>query len=205
LKKTGLLITFEGIDGSGKTTQINKIADYLKEHGIDFIITRDPGGTELGSRLRDILLNYKGKIFPMCELFLYLADRAQHVDEVIIPALNSNKVVICDRYIDSTIAYQGYARGLNIEEIINLNNLATNFLLPNLTLLFDIDAESSIKRLGSKKDRLESETLIFYQKVRDGYLALAKKHPQRIKIIDARQNIEEIYKNTLNIINAVIK
>ncbi len=198
--KKSLFITFEGIDGSGKSTQLNKIAEFLKEKNINYIITRDPGGTDLGSKLRNILLNYEGKIYPLCELFLYLADRAQHVDEKIIPALNSGTVVLCDRYIDSTLAYQGYARGLNIDELINLNNLATNKLWPDLTLIFDIDPDVSLKRVGDNKDRLESESINFHKKVREGYLELAKQHPNRIKVINANQPIEDIYKAVIQIV-----
>ncbi|EKE04709.1 MAG: Thymidylate kinase [uncultured bacterium] len=200
MDKRGLFITFEGIDGSGKSTQLNKVAEFLKEKNIDCIITRDPGGTDLGSKLRNILLNYEGKIYPLCELFLYLADRAQHVDEKIIPALNSGTVVLCDRYIDSTIAYQGYARGLNIEELVSLNNFATHTLWPDLTLIFDINPEISLKRVGDNKDRLESESINFHKKVREGYLELAKQHPSRIKIINSNQSIEDIYKDVMQII-----
>ena len=204
MRDKGLFITFEGVDGSGKSTQINLLAEYLKEKNIDFILTRDPGGTKLGSKLRDILLNYDGKIAPFCELFLYLADRAQHVEEVIIPALNKNKIVLCDRYIDSTLAYQGYARGLNIDEIINLNNLVTHTLLPDLTILFDINIENSIKRIGDKKDRLESEAAHFHKKVREGYLELAEREPERIKVIDSNREINEISKDLIQIISGYL-
>lgn len=203
MEKKGLFITFEGIDGSGKSTQLEKIAHYLDKKNIKYIKTRDPGGTDLGSHLRDILLNYQGKIYPLCELFLYLADRAQHVDEKIIPALNSGKIVLCDRYIDSTLAYQGYARELNIDKLVDLNNFVTHNLLPDLTFIFDIDVESALKRVGKNKDRLESESVNFHQKVRDGYLSLAKKHPHRIKVIDACQEIDKIYDDTINIIKSL--
>ena len=200
MRDKGVFITFEGVDGSGKSTQINLLTEYLKEKNIDFILTRDPGGTKLGAKLRDILLHYDGKIAPFCELFLYLADRAQHVEEVIIPALNSNKIVLCDRYIDSTLAYQGYARGLNIDEIINLNNLVTHTLMPDLTILFDINIENSMKRIGDNKDRLESEAEHFHKKVREGYLDLAKKDSNRIKVIDSNRQIQEISKDLIEII-----
>lgn len=201
MKKQGIFITFEGADGSGKSTQVSKIAEYLKSKNCNFIVTRDPGGTKLGAHLRNILLNYEDRIAPFCELFLYLADRAQHVDEKIIPSLNSGETVLCDRYIDSTLAYQGYARGLNIDEIINLNNLVTHSLLPDLTLLFDVDTEIAMQRIGGQKDRLESEAAHFHEKVRAGYLDLAKKHPERIKVLNANESIEEVYNEAIKIID----
>jgi dTMP kinase len=204
LKKNGLFITFEGADGSGKTTQIKLLETYLTDKKKNFLLTRDPGGTKLGSKLREILLNYEGKIAPFCELFLYLADRAQHVDELIVPNLNEGKMVLCDRYIDSTLAYQGYARGLNIDEIINLNNLVTHSLMPDLTLLFDIDTNIAMTRIGDQKDRLESEAAHFHEKVRNGYLDLAKKNPQRIKIIDATMSIEDINKQVIKLIEDIL-
>jgi len=205
LKKDGLFITFEGADGSGKTTQLKMLEEYLKSKNKDFITTRDPGGTRLGTKLREILLNYDGKIAPFCELFLYLADRAQHVDEVLIPSLNNGKIVLCDRYIDSTLAYQGYARGLNTDEIINLNNLVTHSLIPDLTLLFDIETGIAMKRIGDHKDRLESEAAHFHEKVRMGYLDLAKKDPERIIVIDASKSIDEVYSKVITIINKFIQ
>jgi len=204
MKKDGFFITFEGADGSGKTTQIKMLEDYLTNQKKDFILTRDPGGTRLGSKLREILLNYDGKISPFCELFLYLADRAQHVDEVIMPALNNGQIVLCDRYIDSTLAYQGYARGLNIDEITNLNNLVTHSLIPDLTLLFDIETNCAMQRLVGQKDRLESEAKHFHEKVRMGYLDLAKKESQRIKVIDASKSIEEVHNQVIKVIEQFI-
>jgi dTMP kinase len=204
MRKNGLFITFEGADGSGKTTQIKMLEEYLTAQNENFILTRDPGGTKLGTKLREILLNYDGKIAPFCELFLYLADRAQHVDEVIMPSLNNGKIVLCDRYIDSTLAYQGYARGLNIDEIINLNNLVTHTLIPDLTLLFDIETGKAMQRLGGQKDRLESEAKHFHEKVRMGYLDLAQKDPQRIKVIDASRSIEEVHNQVIELIKQVL-
>lgn len=202
--KKSLFITFEGIDGSGKSTQLKLLTDYLSKNGIDFISTRDPGGTALGNKLRDILLNYKGEIVSNCELFLYLADRAQHVEEKIIPALNSGALVLCDRFIDSTIAYQGFARGLNIEEINKLNDFVTQGLTPDLTLLYDITVETSLKRVGKEKDRLESEKDNFHEKVRNGYLELAKKFPERIKLIDANRDIDLVFNDTIEILSKYI-
>ena len=204
MNKKGLFITFEGIDGSGKSTQIELLANYLKKRNIDFILTRDPGGTDLGNCLRDILLNYKGKIFPTCELFLYLADRAQHIEEKIIPALNSGKVVLCDRFTDSTIAYQGYARGLDTTVINELNSIVTQGLKPDITLLYDISVETSLSRVGTKKDRLESENADFHEQVRNGYLKLAEKYPERIKIIDANRDVQSAFADTIKLLEKLV-
>lgn len=199
--KKSLFISFEGIDGTGKTTQITKVAEYLKEHGYESIVTRDPGGTDLGCKLRDILLNYKGKIYSRCELLLYIADRAQHVDEKIRPALVDNKFVLCDRFVDSSVAYQGYARGIDIELINGLNNIATDGLMPDITFIFDIDVDTSFARVGKNKDRLESEAREFFENVRNGYLELAKKYPERIHVIDATQDIDKVYLGIIEILS----
>ncbi|MEI8388837.1 MAG: dTMP kinase [bacterium] len=198
--KKGLFITFEGADGSGKSTQLKMTADFLQKKGYEVVSTRDPGGTPLGVKIREILLHHEGKIADKCELFLYLADRAQHVDQKIIPALNEGKVVLCDRYIDSSVAYQGYARGLDIEEIIMLNNIVTKSYLPDLTFVFDVSTDVAQTRVGTTKDRLESEAKEFHQKVRFGFLELAKQFPDRIKVIDANQEIENVYIDVIKIL-----
>ena len=198
--KKGLFITFEGADGSGKSTQLKMTADFFQKKGYEVVSTRDPGGTPLGVKIREILLHHEGKIADKCELFLYLADRAQHVDQKIIPALNEGKVVLCDRYIDSSVAYQGYARGLDKEEIIMLNNIVTKSYLPDLTFVFDVSTDVAQTRVGTTKDRLESEAKEFHQKVRFGFLELAKQFPDRIKVIDANQEIENVYFNVIKIL-----
>ena len=152
--KKGLFITLEGADGSGKTTQLKKIAEYFDEHNINYLITRDPGGTDLGLKLRDILLNYEGEVSDNCELLLYLADRAQHIDTKIFPAINQGVVVVCDRHIDSTVAYQGYGRGLDIEKINLLNNIVTHSRKPDLTLLFDVTLTPPRKESAKTKTDL---------------------------------------------------
>lgn len=197
-------ITFEGIDGSGKSTQMDLAVKYLESKGLECIKTRDPGGTDLGCKIREILLNYDGDVAPLCELFLYLADRAQHVKQKIMPALEHGKVVLCDRYVDSTMAYQGYARGLGVEQILELNNIVAKSLMPKLTFIFDISTELSMQRVGGEKDRLESESESFHQKVRDGYLDLAKKFPERIVVIDASRSIEEINKDVIQVLESKI-
>jgi len=200
MTKKGLFITFEGIDGCGKSSQIDRAANYLESRGIEYIKTRDPGGKPLGCKIREILLNYDGDIASMCELFLYLADRAQHIEEKILPALEAGKVVLCDRYVDSTIAYQGYARGLDKEQILELNNIVAKNLMPDLTFVFDVSLDVSAQRLGPKKDRLESECSEFHRKVREGFLDLAGKFPNRIKVLDAERCIDEISEDVINII-----
>ena len=197
MNKKGLFITFEGADGSGKSTQLKMAAEFFKAKGFEVISTRDPGGTPLGLKIREILLHHDGKIADKCELFLYLADRAQHIEEKILPALEEGKVVLCDRYVDSTLAYQGYARGLDTKEILMLNNIVAKNLMPDLTFVFDVSTEVAEKRVGSTKDRLESEAKEFHQKVREGFLDLAKKFPDRIKVVDSNQKIEDVHRDVI--------
>ncbi len=200
----GLFITFEGADGCGKTTQINLLAEYLKNKGETVVLTREPGGKGLGEKVREILLNYQGPVSDRCESFLFLADRAQNIDITVAPAVEKGEIVLCDRHIDSTVAYQGYGRGLDIDRINMLNNIATNGKKPDLTFVFDIDVETSMKRVGKEKDRLESAGIEFHNRVRKGYLELAKQEPQRIKVIDATKSIEDIHKDVINIFENVI-
>lgn len=196
----GLFITFEGPDGCGKTTQMKLLAEYFTKNGKEVVLTREPGGKGLGEKVRDILLNYDGEVSDRCESFLFLADRAQNIDIIVNPAVKQGKIVLCDRHIDSTVAYQGYGRGLDIERINMLNNLATNGKKPDLTFVFDVDVETSMKRVGKEKDRMESAGVEFHNRVRQGYLELAKQEPQRIKVIDATKSIEEIHKKVVSLI-----
>ena len=199
--KKGLFITFEGADGCGKTTQMNLLAEYLKNQGREVVLTREPGGKGLGEKIREILLNYDGEVSDRCESFLFLADRAQNIDTIVNPAVDAGKIVLCDRHTDSSVAYQGYGRGLYIERINMLNNLATNGKKPDITFVFDIDTETSMKRVGKEKDRMESAGFEFHTKVRNGYLEIAKKEPERIKVIDASKSIEEIHQEVLSYLN----
>ena len=196
----GLFITFEGPDGCGKTTQMKLLAEYLEKKGEEVVLTREPGGKGLGEKVREILLNYDGEVSDRCESFLFLADRAQNIDIIVNPAVKTGKIVLCDRHIDSTVAYQGYGRGLDIERINMLNNLATNGKKPDLTFVFDVDVETSMKRVGKEKDRMESAGIDFHNRVRQGYLELAKQEPNRIKVIDATKSIEEIHDEVINIL-----
>ena len=200
----GLFITFEGCDGCGKTTQLELLAKYLQGKGYDVIVTREPGAKGLGEKLREILLNYDGEVSSNCESFLFLADRAQHIDTIVKPAIDAGKIVLCDRHIDSTAAYQGYGRGLDLEQINYLNNIATSGLKPDLTLLFDVDIETSMARVGKNKDRMENAGIEFQEKVRHGYLELAKKEPKRIKVFDSGKTIEQLHQEVLGTIAPLV-
>lgn len=203
-RKRGLFITFEGADGCGKSTQVELLYNYLKNKNIDTITTIEPGGCEIGKSLRKILLNYEGYVSENAELFMYLADRAQHTKEIILKSLEEGMIVLCDRYTDSTVAYQGYARNGDIEKINFLNNLATDNLEPDLTILLDVDSEIAQTRVGKIKDRMEKEGLEFHKKVRFGYLDLAKKYSKRYKIIDANATIEDVFEKIKEIVNGIL-
>lgn len=198
----GMFITFEGADGCGKTTQQMLAADYLESKGYEVLITREPGAKGLGEDIRKILLDYKGPVSERCESLLFLADRAQHVDNMILPAIKNGQIVLCDRYTDSTVAYQGYGRQQNLERIKKLNDFATNLLKPDLTFVFDIDVETSMQRVGKEKDRMESEGKEFHNRVRNGYLKLAEEEPNRVKVLDAAKSIDEIHEEVVNILEA---
>lgn len=196
----GLFITFEGADGCGKTTQIKLLDEYLRSKGYKTLLTREPGSKGLGVKLREILLNYDGVVSPTCESFLFLADRAQHIDCIIKPALKEGVIVLCDRHTDSTVAYQGYGRGLNLEQIHHLNKIATGGLKPDLTLVFDVDVQTSQSRVGKEKDRMESAGLEFFERVRQGFLEIAKSEPDRVKVLDATESIETIHEKVLELV-----
>lgn len=201
----GLFITFEGADGCGKTTQLNLLEKYLKDKGLDVIVTREPGAKGLGEKFREILLNYDGLVSDRCESFLFLADRAQNIDTIVKPAVSSGKIVLCDRHIDSSVAYQGYGRGLDIQQIKNLNTIAAGGMLPDLTLVFDIDIETSMQRVGNNKDRMENSGIDFFNRVRNGYLELAKQEPDRIKVVNSTGAIDTIQKEVIKIITPLLQ
>ena len=192
-----MFLTLEGIEGSGKTTQINNISRFLENKGHDCVITREPGGTKIGRKIRSILLDPENKgLEPMAELLLYFSDRVQHVKELINPALSKGKTVICDRYFDATLVYQGYARGLDIKLITRLHEIVLEGLKPDITFLLDLSPEIGLSRAweqignGSRsgdETRFEKEALSFHEKIRAGYLELARLEPQRFRVIDASQ------------------
>ncbi len=190
---TGKLITFEGSEGSGKSTQIQLAQQYLEEKGQNVLFLREPGGVKISETVRDLLLdNNIVNMSRECETLLYMAARAQLVKEVMIPKLKSGTLILCDRFLDSTIAYQGYGNGVDIEEIKNIGAFATRDCRPDLTLLFDLDVEEGFRRINRPKDRIENRSLEYHNRVRKGYLKIAKQDPARIKIIDAARSKEEI-------------
>jgi dTMP kinase len=195
-----MFITLEGTEGSGKTTAIKGIAEVLRSEGHDVLVTREPGGSNIGPKIREILLGGDA-VSPLAELLLFLADRTQHVEQVIRPHLAKGGVVLCDRFRDSTVAYQGYARGFDVALLEQLNDVATLSLKPDLTLLFDIDPEVGLAR-QTDKDRLDLEPLEFHQKVREGFLEIMKNEPERVIRVDASLEPQQVQANCLEIIRS---
>ncbi len=196
--KKGLFITIEGPDGAGKSTQIEYIKNYLKEKNLPALFTREPGGTKISEKIRKIILDKENsEMSYMTEALLYAASRAQLVEEVILPALDEGKIVICDRFIDSSIAYQGFGRNLG-EKVEVINKFAINGCMPDMTLLLRVDCKKGIDRIEAncgkrgEKDRMECENISFHQRVLEGYLALEKMYPDRIKAVDASQSIKAV-------------
>ncbi len=199
-----MFITLEGIEGSGKSSQVQSIEGWLSAAGHDPLTTREPGGTPIGGQIRSVLLNPEnGNLAPTAELLLYMADRAQHLETVVRPALAMGKVVVCDRFFDATLVYQGYARGLDRTMIRQLHQLACGGMTPHLTLLLDLAPEAGLARAWrridadsahAKESRFEKEALAFHRRVRDGYLHLARREPQRFAIIDAAGDREAVWR-----------
>ena len=203
----GRFISLEGIEGTGKSTQAKLLSDYLKEKGFDVVLTEEPGGTQIGLRIRELLLSVEHKgMTAVTELLLYNASRSQHIREIILPAIGRGAIVITDRFTDSTIAYQGFGRGIDLRLINSIDLIATERLRPDITILLDLDAEVGLKRNKgiNKTDRLELEDLEFHQRVRNGYHNLAEKEPERIKLIDASAGIQEIHSRISSIITNFI-
>lgn len=196
--RRGLFIVFEGIDGCGKTTQVNMLAERLEKLGRNVVVTREPGGTRIGEKIRELLLDpANGEINSRTEALLYAADRAQHVGETILPALKGGKIVICDRFTDSTLAYQGGGRGMDRNFLSQLNDLATTGLHPDLVIILDVPPEVGMGRLKNKRlaaDRLESENLQFYRRVREMYLALAQCPSGRYRVINGQTQPGEVHR-----------
>jgi len=206
----GKFITFEGIDGSGKSTQMRMLAGHLRSSSIDVITTLEPGGTPLGRHLRAAFLETEETVAPLAELLLFAADRAQHVEFLIKPALAAGRVVISDRYADATTAYQGAGRGFDRALVSQVVELATGGLKPDLTLFFDITVETALKRMfarddsETKRNRMDAETAEFYSRVREEYLRIAKSEPQRFRVIEASGPVEEIQSQVVEQVMAAI-
>jgi len=202
----GTFITFEGIDGSGKSTQLRLLATFLKSNGCDVLLTREPGGTPVGLRLRSALLDVQEEVDPLTELLVFAADRAQHVRRVLRPAIEAGQVVFSDRYADATVAYQGAGRGFAPELIAEIIGLATEGLQPDLTVLFDLSVEDSTARTRrrsngkQRSDRLDSEPDEFHKRVRAAYLAIARAEPERVKIVESNQPPEATHERVKEIV-----
>ena len=204
----GLFITVEGTDGAGKSTQIQLLTDYLKSKGRNVILKREPGGTDISEKIRELILDVNNKeMSDVAEALLYAASRAQLVHQVIKPALEKGEVVICDRFVDSSIVYQGFARGLGKDMVEEINRFAIDGIMPDITLFFDLSPEIGIKRKmqDQKLDRMESEKLDFHLKVYEGYKTLSQMYSDRIRRIDANMTIEEVHKQVLDAIKDFIK
>ena len=200
-----MFITIEGPEGSGKTSVANKICKTLEQEGYSLIHTREPGGTPIAEQIREVILNKENTALdPRSEALLYAASRRQHLVEKVWPALKEGKIVICDRYLDSSLAYQGGARGLGIDNILNINSFATENTFPDLTLLFDIEPSKGLERIAKNKNRevnrLDLEKIDFHNKVRNTFLELAKKYSDRYVIIDASKSFDEVYNDALKAI-----
>lgn len=200
----GLFVSFEGIEGTGKTTHAGLISAYLQSRGYDVVVTEEPGGTPIGRRIREVLLDREhNEMHYLTELLLYNAARCQHMNELILPSLAAGKVVITDRFSDSTLAYQGFGRGIDLKLLTTIDSFVTSGRKPDLTLLLDLDVEVGLSRNRSinKVDRIELETIAFHNRVRAGYLELAKREPDRIKIIEVSGDLKAIQNRVITIVD----
>jgi dTMP kinase len=210
-----MFITLEGIEGSGKTTQIGRLVEFLEDRGSECVTTRQPGGTLIGENIRSILLDpANSALEPMTELLLYMADRSQHIFELIRPCLKAGKTVVCDRYFDATVVYQGFARGLNLELIQQLHQILFDDLKPDVTLLLDLAPRVGLQRAWQQlntgqrsehESRFEAETVAFHEKVRAGYLELARLEPGRFRIVDAAQSQDQVFSAISKIVSSFLK
>jgi dTMP kinase len=207
--KQGLFITVEGPEGAGKSTIIKKMADELAEKGLDVMLTREPGGISISEEIREVILNPKNTAMDeRTEALLYAAARRQHLAEKVIPALGNGVIVLCDRFLDSSLAYQGHARGIGMDEVYSINKFAIEETMPDITLYFDVEPEVGLERIsrhkGREVNRLDLENMDFHKRVREGYFMLLDKFPERIKKIDASVSFDDVYKNALEIVEKYI-
>lgn len=204
----GKFITFEGPEGSGKTSVITGIKEYLEDKGFDILTTREPGGIKIAEDIRDIILNKENTMMDAhAEALLFAASRSQHYHEKVVPALDAGKVILCDRFIDSSLAYQGHARGLGIDEVYSINKFAIGNHLPDLTIFIDVPPSVGLERVFSntrKVDRLDLESIDFHNKVYEGYMIISEKYPDRIVKIDGTKCVEDVIKDTLEAIQKVL-
>lgn len=205
----GKFITVEGGEGSGKTTVIQRLKEYLSDKSLDFIVTREPGGIEIAEQIRNVILDTRNtSMDARTEALLYAASRRQHMAERVIPALNEGKIVICDRFIDSSLVYQGHARGIGMDKVMAINEFAIEGYMPDVTLYLDIDPESGLKRIHKNEDRevnrLDLEAMDFHYKVREGYMKLMEQFPERIRKIDASGNCDEVFEAVRTAIDSII-
>lgn len=213
--KRGYFVTFEGIEGSGKTTQINLAGEDLEKKGLAHVLTKEPGGTPLADEIRRILLNRGSfEISSKAEVLLFAAARAAHVEEVILPALKERKIVLCDRFSDATLAYQSFGRGLDRETVQRISDFSSNSIKPDLTLLFDLPVEVGLKRamfriaqIGQSpaEDRFEQEDFKFHERIRKGYLWLAEKEPDRFAVLDGSKDVQTLHREVCGIISQVVE
>lgn len=204
--KRGSFITFEGGEGAGKTTLIQKMASLLVKEGQQVLVVREPGGTEVGEKIRSILLEHSGPLSPYAELALFLASRAQHIMEVIGPALKAGKIVLCDRFNDSSVAYQGAARGLGMEAVASFCQFVSQGIEPNLTFYLDIDPRIGLARaaIERKQDRIEAEKLMFHEKIREAFLEIVRAHPHRMHRLDASLSPEQVCEEAMKKVHSYV-
>ncbi|SES43677.1 dTMP kinase [Psychrobacillus sp. OK032] len=210
MQKRGYFITSEGPEGAGKTTVMNLLGDQLKQEGYDVVMTREPGGIMISEKIRNIILDNEHTMMESrTEALLYAAARRQHLVEIVQPAIEAGKIVICDRFIDSSLAYQGFARGIGVEEILAINKFAIGNIMPNKTILFDIDPSVGLARINAhenrEKNRLDVESLTFHEKVREGYLSLVDQYPERIEVIDASRSIDAVLEDVYKVIKGELE
>ncbi|MGM0904623.1 MAG: dTMP kinase [Bacillota bacterium] len=207
--KQGLFVSFEGPEGAGKTTIINMMIEQLKKDGFQVISTREPGGIEIAEQIREVILNKNNTAMDArTEALLYAAARRQHLVEKVKPALEIGNIILCDRFIDSSLAYQGFARGLGIDEVLTINQFAIEDMMPRLTFYFDLDPKIGLERIhkndGREVNRLDLENIEFHQKVREGYLLLADRYPERIVKIDASRPLQQVFEEAKGKLNEII-